>query len=84
MCINVIYMNLPRGSHGASTVNDDGSFTVFLDPRDSNDMQRHGFVHEIRHIVRGDFDNIYDKNVGDIETNAHKKMAQRKSHDGNL
>ena len=73
MCINVIYMNLPRGSHGASTCNEDGSFTVFLDPRDSHDMQKHGFFHEVGHIENGDFDEIWDKSVGLIEENAHKK-----------
>jgi len=73
MCINVIFMNLPRGSHGASTVNDDGSYTIFIDPRDSNEMQRYGYNHEVGHIIRGDFDEIWDKSVELVETNAHKK-----------
>ena len=73
MCINVVYMNLPKGSHGASTCNEDGSFTVFLDPRDSTAMQKYGYGHELGHIMNNDFVGIVDKDVGIIEIRAHRK-----------
>lgn len=73
--INIQYMRLPRGCHGASKLNSDGSFTILLDPNDSWDMQKHGCCHELFHIRNGDFDNIHDKDVSEIETIAHKKGA---------
>lgn len=77
MSINVIFMNLPKGSHGASTMNEDGSLTVFLDPRDSTPMQQSGYRHELRHYDHGDFENIQDKDVQQIEKEAHKKAPGR-------
>lgn len=63
---------LPRRSHGVSKLNSDGSFTIFLNPNDTQEMQRHGFIHEIEHIMNGDFDNIQDKDVQVLEMYAHK------------
>ena len=71
--INVQYVKLPRRCHGAAVLNSDNGITVFLDPNDPPDVQKEGFVHEIEHIRNGDFDNIYDKNVGFVENSAHKK-----------
>ena len=70
--INIVYLSLPRGSHGNTVLNSDGSFTVFLDPRDSKDMQEYGFEHEFdEHIKHCDFDNIEDKNADELEATAH-------------
>lgn len=71
--INILYVSLPGGMHGATVLNDDGSFTVMLDPNDPPDVQREGFDHEYFHISNGDFDNICDKNHREIENRAHKK-----------
>ena len=71
--INLQYINMPPGMHGATTKNEDGSFTVFLDPRDSDETQREGYLHELEHIDRGDLDNRQDKNIGQIERTVHKK-----------
>lgn len=71
--INLQYIYMPPGMHGATTKNEDGSFTVFLDPRDSDEKQREGYLHELEHIDRGDLDNRQDKNIGQIERVVHKK-----------
>lgn len=70
--INIVYINLPPGSHGNSVPNPDGSFTIFLDPRDSVEMQEYGFLHEyFRHIKSKHFDNTEDKNANQLELEAH-------------
>lgn len=69
--INVQFVKLPKGVHGASVKNPDGSFTVMLDPNDSPDAQQEGFRHEVIHIENGDFDNICDKHVQTLEAYAH-------------
>lgn len=70
--INIIYIDLPPGSHGNSVPNEDGSFTMFLDPRDSEEMQMYGFHHEFdSHIKQKHFDNIQDKNADHLEAEAH-------------
>ncbi len=70
--INIVYLNLPSGSHGNSVPNEDGSFTMFLDPRDTLEMQEYGFQHEFEdHIKSKHFDNIEDKNADKLEAEAH-------------
>lgn len=71
--INLQYIYMPPGMHGATTKNDDGSYTVFLDPRDSCEMQKRGYLHELEHIDRGDLDNRQEKNIGQIEKAVHLK-----------
>ena len=73
MIINLQFRNMPRGMHGAATKNEDGSYTVFLDPRDTDEKQREGYLHELEHIKRGDLDNRCDKNIGLIERTVHAK-----------
>lgn len=73
MTINLQFCKMPRGVHGAATKNEDGSFTVFLDPRDTDEKQREGYLHELEHIMRGDLDNRRDKNIGLIERTVHSK-----------
>ena len=69
----IVYTNkLPRGCHGACKLNADGSYTIFLDASDTQEMQRYGFIHEMIHITNGDYDNIQDKDVSVIEMYAHK------------
>lgn len=74
--IIVVYASLPRRCHGASVINEDGGCTVFLDPNDPPDVQREGYVHEVEHYENGDFDNIADKNVGEVENRTHKKALR--------
>lgn len=67
--VNVILLNMEYGIHEQITKNHDGSFTVFLNARDSSNVQQDSYAHAIRHIVSGDFEK-YD--VQEIETVSHK------------
>lgn len=70
--LNIQYVPLPPGSHGASTPNPDGSYTVFLDPNDSTEMQAYGFWKELDgQIKKGHYDNIQDKEADQVELEAH-------------
>lgn len=73
MYINLQYVAMPKGIHGATVSNEDLGFTVFIDPNDPPDVQRTAYRHEVEHIENGDFDEIWDKSVGLVEENAHKK-----------
>lgn len=71
--INLQFHNMPPGMHGAATKNEDGSFTVFLDPRDPDPVQRRAYMHELEHIQNGDLDNRQDKTIQQVERMAHTK-----------
>lgn len=74
---NVQYQHLPPGSHGASLPNADGSFTIFVDPNDSSDMQSYGFWKEVHgQIEKCHYDNIQDKNANVVELEAHDIPAK--------
>lgn len=70
--INVVYLNMEYGIHEQVTQNHDGSYTIFLNSRDSYEMNRFSYLHAMYHITNGDFEK-YD--VQEIETEAHKKTA---------
>ena len=53
----VRYMELPPGIFAFVTPNDDGTFSIYLDPRRSRDQQLADCRHEIRHIANDDFYN---------------------------
>lgn len=53
----VRFMNLPPKIWAFVTPNNDGTFSVFLDPRRSFSQQKCDLDHEIRHIFRDDFYN---------------------------
>ena len=73
--INVVYLNMEYGIHEQITQNHDGSYTVFLNARDSTEMNRMSFVHALCHIHNNDFEK-YD--VQEIEYEAHKKKSPRR------
>ena len=53
----VRYMKMPKGIYACVTPNDDGTFSVYLDPRRSHDQQLADYRHEVRHIANDDFYN---------------------------
>ena len=73
MYINTQYLEMPKGIHGVSVSNDDGGFTIFIDPRDSLYVQRKAYIHELEHIENGDFNYIDMKTAGAVENSAHEK-----------
>lgn len=70
MNINVVYLNMEYGIHEQVTQNHDGSYTIFLNSRDSYEMNRFSYIHAMHHITNGDFEKF---DVQEIETKAHKK-----------
>ena len=53
----VRYMTMPTGIYAFVTPNDDGTYSVYLDPRRDPEHQRQDLYHEVLHIMRGD---LYD------------------------
>lgn len=55
---------------GASTVNEDGSYTIFIRAQLSCEERRKSYLHELKHILRDDF---YGSDVQQIEASAHQE-----------
>jgi hypothetical protein len=53
----VRYIRLPPKAWAFVTPNNDGTFSVYLDPRRSKWQQKCDFDHEIQHILCDDFYN---------------------------
>lgn len=60
------------GVNEAVTQNEDGSYSVFLDPALSYEMQHEKYDHALRHIRSHDFEK---ENVQEVEAQAHKKAT---------
>lgn len=60
------YMQMPYKIYAFVMPNDDGTYSVYLDPRRDEEHQRSDLAHELLHIVRGD---LYDttKTAKEIE-----------------
>ena len=57
--------DFPVGVHGFVVPNDDGTFSVYINARDSHVRQRQACKHEKKHIARNDFSR---DDVRDAET----------------
>ena len=53
----VYYEKLPWSIHGMVSPNDDGTFSIILNSRISEALQRAAYRHEVRHIENDDFYN---------------------------
>lgn len=51
------YMKLPPKIYAFVHPNSDGTYIIFLDPRRSRDQQIEDYIHELMHILNGDFYN---------------------------
>ena len=60
------------GNNEAVTINEDGSYSIFLDPALSYEMQHEKYEHALRHIQNHDFEK---ENVQEIEAQAHNIVA---------
>lgn len=52
--LNVQLIKMPCKIKATVTVNDDDSYTIFLNKNISAEQQRAAALHELRHIARGD------------------------------
>lgn len=68
------------GNNEAVTINEDGSYSIFLDPALSCEMQHEKYEHALRHIQNHDFEkeNVQEKDerIHDLETEL--KITQTK------
>jgi len=46
---------MPIGIHGAVSLNDDGTYNVYINEKDLIERQREAYKHEKRHITGDDF-----------------------------
>ncbi len=68
--INIGFLNhAPAGFHGMAVKNDDGSFTILLDPNDTFEQRMKTVRHELEHIIGNDFN---EESVQEIEAKAHR------------
>lgn len=51
------YMELPPKIYAFVHPNNDGTYLIFLDPRRSREQQIEDYIHELIHILSGDFYN---------------------------
>lgn len=66
--INIVIMNLEYGMHEMVTANHDGSYTIFLNARDSSERRLQSYYHALGHIERNDFGKA---DIQQIESEAH-------------
>lgn len=71
--IFVHILDLPHDVHGLTAPNEDGSYTVFLNARDTIERQQEAYRHEVRHIENNDFEKA---DVQLIEQYAHQAPAK--------
>lgn len=53
----IYYMNMPPKIYACVCENEDGTFTLYLDPRRDKLSQINDYEHELWHIIRDDFHN---------------------------
>lgn len=67
--INIGFLeHAPASFHGMSIQNEDGSYTILVDPNDSFEQRMKTARHELNHILNYDFAKL---NVQEIEAAAH-------------
>lgn len=64
--INVQILDFGNSIPATVTINDDGSFSIFLNARLSYERRLEAYLHEIRHIQNQDFCN--EISVNEMET----------------
>lgn len=70
-CINLQIIDFKNSVPATSCLNDDGSYTIFLNSRLNNEAQTDAYLHELGHIIRLDFENSHN-DVNIIESYAHR------------
>lgn len=52
----VRYVPLPYSIHGMTVQDEDGFYNVYINSRQSREVQRKAYYHELEHIRQKDFD----------------------------
>lgn len=58
-------IDLPSSVHGMTVINDDSTFSVYINSKLSSKQQEEAYIHEISHIVKNDFYN--ESSIEEIE-----------------
>lgn len=70
--INIGFLeHAPAGFHGMVVKNDDGFYTILLDPNDTYERRLQTVRHELEHILNDDFNK---SDIQLIEAEAHKEV----------
>ena len=73
--VNIGYLeHAPSSFHGMVVKDDDGFYTILLDPNDTYEQRLRTFRHELKHILNDDFAKL---DVQEIEAIAHGKEEKR-------
>lgn len=67
----VHYIDFKNSVPATSTVNEDGSYSIFINSRLSDVQQSNAYIHELKHILQMDFESR-DRNIDVLEYYAHK------------
>lgn len=71
MAINLQFMDFKNSIPATSCLNDDGSYSIFINTRLTRERQTDAYLHELSHIMRLDFEKKhYDIDV--VEKYAHQ------------
>lgn len=68
---NIQYCDLPTTVRSFVRPNHDGTYTIVINARLSNDIRLEAYNHELEHIKNGDFDYDINSDVDQIELQAH-------------
>lgn len=71
--INIVYLAMEYGIHEQITFNSDGSYTIFLNSRDSRAMNLISYRHALDHIINNDHEKA---DVQHIEGTRHDKKEK--------
>lgn len=78
--INVHLIDFPEGAKGneAVTLNEDGSYSVFINARAASNKQQEAYLHALEHIKNDDFSAVESVNVIEAKRHrlTHKKPAE--------
>lgn len=66
--INIELKDFPVSGREMVILNEDGSYTIFLNSRLNWESQIDGYIHAMKHILGEDFEKL---NVQEIEKKAH-------------
>ena len=72
--IFVHYLNMPTSVKSNVTHNEDGSYSIFINARLSQNQQINAYMHEIDHILKDDFNRRHE--IADrLEYYAHRLIG---------
>lgn len=73
--VNVFLIDFPNRGNEMVVPNEDGSYTILINARLSNDGQLRAYEHAMKHIKENDFER---SNVQEIEAVAHEIITDSK------